>query len=357
MPPSVISVHPDEAMTVPATTPPGRVDALLGWMDGLAEPTRLRILRALERRELSVLELCEVLALPQSTVSRHLKHLAGGGWLVARREGTQSLHRLSDELAPGARKLWLLARAETDGWPVVRADGERLAAVRARRDGAQRFFAGAAGAWDRLRTEVYGGRAGEEALLALLPPEWTVADLGCGTGALAAELARRVRKVVAVDQSPAMLRAARRRLAGLENVEVHEARLEALPIAGGTCDAALASLVLAYLDDPLPALKEAARTLRPGGRLVVLEAARHDDAALRRRMGQAHAGFDPGALAALLGAAGLEEPSARALPPEPGAKGPGLVVASGRRTGEGSPEETDPPRNGRKRGRTWPSRP
>ncbi len=339
-------------------TPNGRPDALLGWMDGLAEPTRLRLLHSLERRELSVLELCEVLALPQSTVSRHLKVLADRGWLVSRREGTQSLHRLSDELAPAARKLWLLARAETEGWPAVRADGERLAAVRARRDGAQRFFAGAAGAWDRLRREVYGGRAGEEALLALLPPEWTVADLGCGTGAVAAELALRVRKVLAVDQSPAMLRAARRRLAGVENVEIHEARLEALPIADGTCDAALASLVLAYLEDPLPALREAVRILEPGGRLVVLEAARHGDDALRRKMGQAHAGFDPGALASLLAEAGLDSPSVRALPPEPGAKGPGLVVASGRRAaGENAPENTHPPRNGRKRGRTWPSRP
>jgi ArsR family transcriptional regulator len=325
-----ISVHPDEAMTS-AAAQPRRVDALLGWMDGLAEPTRLRLLRALEKKELSVLELCEVLALPQSTVSRHLKVLSERGWLVSRRAGTQSLYGFAEELDPGARRLWLLARAETEGWPAVAADAARLQAVKARRDEAQRFFAGAAGAWDRLRAEVYGARVGLEALLALLPPEWTVADLGCGTGALAAELAPRVRRVIAVDQSPAMLRAARRRLAGHDNVELHEARLEALPLADGRCDAAVAALVLAYVDDPAPALREAARLLRPGGRLVVLEAARHGDEGLRRRMGQVRPGFEPAELEALLGAAGLRGAAARALPPEPGAKGPGLVVATARR--------------------------
>jgi ArsR family transcriptional regulator len=307
-----------------------RVDALRGWMEQLADPTRLRALRALERQELSVLELCEVLALPQSTVSRHLKVLAEAGWLASRREGTQSLYGWAEGIDAGARRLWLLARAETDGWAVLRQDAERLAAVKARRDGAQRFFAGAAGAWDRLRTEVYGTALGAEALLALLPSEWTVADLGCGTGAMAAELAPRVARVVAVDQSGEMLRAARRRLAPHRNVEIHEARLEALPLADASCDAALLVLVLSYLEDPGAALREAARVLRPGGRLVVVEAARHADEALRRRMGQRVPGFAPEELAALL-PGGLVDGRTWALPAAPGAKGPGLVLAAARR--------------------------
>ncbi len=312
-----------------------RVDALLGWMEGLADPTRLRVLRALERKELSVQELRDVLALPQSTVSRHLKALSTHGWLASRRNGTQSLYGWAEGVDPGARRLWLLARSETDGWPLVRQDEARLKAVRARRDEAQRFFAGAAGAWDRLRAEVYGTRIGTEALLALVPPDWTVADLGCGTGALAADLAPRVRRVIAVDRSAAMLRAARRRLAGLANVEVHEARLEALPLPDRSCDAAVVSLVLAYLEDPLPALREAARVLRPGGRVVVVEAARHGDEELRRRMGQVRPGFSEEALRALL-PAGLDDVRVRALPPEPGAKGPGLVVATARRASKGT---------------------
>jgi len=317
-------------MTTAAAPQPRRVDALRGWMEQLAEPTRLRLLRVLERQELSVLDLCEVLALPQSTVSRHLKVLSGSGWLESRRAGTQSLYGWAEQLDPGARRLWLLARAETETWPLLRHDAERLSAVKARRDEGQRFFAGAAGAWDRLRTEVYGRGLGTEALLALLPSEWTVADLGCGTGALAAELAPRVRKVVAVDRSAEMLRAARKRLSRARNVEIHEARLEALPLPDASCDAALAVLVLSYLEEPAAALREAARVLRPGGRLVVVEAARHGDEALRRRMGQVSQGFDARALVRLFPDA-VEAVSTRTLPPEPGAKGPGLVVASARR--------------------------
>jgi ArsR family transcriptional regulator len=326
-----ISVHPDEVMDAAPATAPSRPEALLGWMDALADATRLRILRAVERGPLSVAEIGEALRLPQSTVSRHLKVLADGAWLVARRQGTQSRYGWAGEVAPGARRLWLLARAESERWPAVRQDGPRLEAIRARRDEAQRFFAGQAGAWDRLRGETYGRALEVEALLALLPAEWTVADLGCGTGALAASLAPRVRRVVAVDRSAAMLRAARRRTAGLANVELHEAPLEALPIPDGSCDAALLVLALGYVDDPPAVVAEAARILAPGGRLVALDAARHDDEALRARMGQARPGFEDGELAALLAGAGLAGASARPLPPDPAAKGPGLVLATARR--------------------------
>jgi ArsR family transcriptional regulator len=297
-------------------------------MELLADPTRLRLLRALERRELSVLELCEVVALPQSTVSRHLKALSAAGWIGSRKQGTQSLYAWADDAAAGARKLWALARSEIEGWPVAIQDGKRLEAVLARRDGARRFFAGAAGAWDELRAKVYGRSFGTEALLALLPPTWTVADLGCGTGALTAALAPRMKKVVGVDRSPAMLQAARRRTAGLDNVKLHEADLSDLPLASASCDAALLVLVLAYLDEPALVLAEARRILRKGGRLVVVDAVRHTDEELRRRMGQVEPGFEPGDLVTRLGAAGFAGAAARTLPPEPGASGPGLVVAT-----------------------------
>ncbi len=301
-----------------------RPGALLGWMDGLAEPTRLRILRVLDGRELSVLELCEVLALPQSTVSRHLKVLADRGWLVSRRAGTQSRYEFAERLPPRARRLWELAREESAGWPAVKGDAERLRAVKTRQ--AQRFFADAAGAWQKLRADVHGPRVDVEALHALVPPGWTVADLGCGTGALAAELAPLVHRVIAVDQSGPMLRTARRLLAAHRNVEIHTAPLEALPLPHRSVDAAILSLVLAYLDDPAPALREALRILRPGGSLVVVEGARHEDPDLQRRLGQAHPGFGAAALEDLVRRAGFAEGSSRTLPPEPGAKGPGLVV-------------------------------
>jgi SAM-dependent methyltransferase len=310
----------------PATSRP---QALLGWMEGLADPTRLRLLHLLERQELGVVELCEVLRLPQSTASRHLKVLSDQGWLTSRRQATAHLYRMAEGLDPGARRLWRLARAESEGWSAVGQDRVRLERrLRDRRGAAESFFAGAAGEWDRMRAELYGTAFGRAALLSLLPPGWVVADLGCGTGSLAAELAPHVGRVIGVDQSAAMLKAAGRRTGGLGNVELRRGALESLPLDGESCDAALLVLVLAWVPEPRAVLAEAARILRPGGRLAVVDLARHDDEDFRARMGQAVAGFEPGRLRALLEAAGLAA-TVQPLPPEPAAQGPALLLARG----------------------------
>jgi ArsR family transcriptional regulator len=305
---------------------------LLGWMDGLADETRLRLLRVLERAELSVQELCQVLRLPQSTVSRHLKTLSATGWLGSRRQGTATFYRFAADAGAGARRLWKVARAETEGWSSARQDEARLEArLRARRQGTEEFFAGAAGQWEALRAEAYGLRFEREALLGLLPADLVVADLGCGAGALAAALAPHVARVIGVDQSAAMLRAARRRLAGLDQVELHRASLEALPLPAASCDAALLVLVLTYVPAVAPVLAEAARILRPGGRLVVVDLAPHGDEPFARRLGQVRLGLAPDDLGRALGAAGLAAPLIRPLPPEAGARGPALFIASARR--------------------------
>ena len=317
-------------MAAPTTT--RRHLALLGWMEGLADETRLRLLRVLEREELSVQELCGVLRLPQSTVSRHLKTLSGQGWLDSRREGTATFYGLAGAVDAGARRLWKVARAETDGWASARQDELRLEArLRARREGAEKFFAGAARAWEALRAEVYGQRFEREALLGLLPDGLVVADLGCGAGSLAAALAPHVARVIGVDQSAAMLRAARRRLAGLDNVELHRAGLEALPLPDRGCDAALLVLVLTYVPEVAPVLAEAARVLKPGGRLVVVDLGPHGDEPFARRLGQARLGLAPAELGRAFAAAGLDAPVVRPLPPEPGARGPSLFIATARR--------------------------
>jgi SAM-dependent methyltransferase len=311
-------------------TSPRTPAALLGWLDGLTDETRLRVLHVLEREELSVQELCDVLRLPQSTVSRHLKTLSDQGWLQSRKQATATFYRFDGEADPGARRLWKLARAETDGWAAVEQDAARLEArLRARREGAQQFFASAAQEWEALRVELYGSRFEREALLGLLPPEWTVADLGCGAGSITAALAPHLRRVIGVDQSAAMLRTARKRLDGAANVELHRAGLEQLPLESASCDAALAVLVLAYVAEVAPVLAEAARVLRPGGRLVLVDLARHDDESFALRFGQARLGFAPAELLRALEAAGLTRPSVRPLPPEPGAKGPALLLATG----------------------------
>jgi ArsR family transcriptional regulator len=310
------------------------VKGLLGALGSLADPTRLRLLTLLERRELGVLELGEVLRLPQSTVSRHLKVLAQEGWLASRREGTSRLYRMAPADV-AARRLWRVARAETQGWATLEQDALRLARrLASRREEADEFFAGAAGEWEKLRAELYGATFAGEALLSLLPREWVVADLGCGTGDLARKLARHVRQVLAVDRSAAMLQSARRRLAGVTNVEIHRGELEALPLEDASCDAALLVLVLTYAQEPQRVLAEAARVLRPGGVLAVVDLVRHDDEDFRRRLGQACLGFEPPALAGLLERAGLEAAGCDPLPPEPGARGPALLSARATRPGD-----------------------
>jgi ArsR family transcriptional regulator len=303
-------------------------------MESLADPTRLRLLRVLERHELGVVELCDILQLPQSTVSRHLKVLSDQAWTRSRRHGTTNLYRtILDELDITARKLWVLAREQTNDWPTVQQDEMRLIErLRERQKDSQAFFAGAAGQWDKLRGELYGSRFTTAAMLALLPDNLTVADLGCGTGQLSADLARYVKSVIAVDNSPAMLKAAQKRVEGLDNVDLRRGDLETLPIDDGCCDAALMVLVLTYLADPKPALSESARILKPGGKLVLVDLLPHDRDDFRRQMEQQHAGLEPVDLKKMLSEAGLTKIAHRALPPEPAVKGPALFIAAGAKT-------------------------
>ena len=178
-----------------------RAETLVGWMESLADRTRLRLIRVLERQELGVIELCEILQLPQSTVSRHLKLLADQGWVHNRRDGTTRLYRTTlQELDPAARKLWVLAREQTDDWATVRQDELRLLRrIQQRNVDSQAFFAGAAGKWDKIRRELYGDGFSATAMLALLPCDHIVVDLGCGTGQIVAQLADHVGRAIGVD--------------------------------------------------------------------------------------------------------------------------------------------------------------
>jgi ubiquinone/menaquinone biosynthesis C-methylase UbiE len=308
--------------------------SLLRWMESLTDPTRLRLLRLLEQHELGVIELCGILQSPQSTVSRHLKILADEGWLKSQRQGTNHLYRfILDEVAPAPRRLWALVREQTESWATVAQDRLRLAAsLREKRQEAadsRVFFAGTAGQWDKLRDQLYGDRFTTAALLALLPSTSVIADLGCGTGRLAEELAPYVTRVIGVDNSPAMLKAARKRTAELPNVDLRTGELQALPIGNAKCDAALLLLALTYVPDPLAVLKEAARVLRPGGRLVVVDLLPHDRDDFRRQMDQRSMGFEPLEMEKMLKTAGFSQMRVRSLPPEPTAKGPALFLGMG----------------------------
>jgi len=306
-------------------------DSLLAWMGCLADPTRLRLLRLLERNELGVADLCDVLQLPQSTVSRHLKVLADQGWAQSRRQATNHLYQLLlDELDPSARRLWILAREQSDQWPTARHDSTRLQRLLAERTSdSQAFFASAAEHWDKLRDEYYGQTFTTHALLALLPPGSVIADLGCGTGRAAALLAPYVAKIIGVDNSAAMLKAARRRTIDMQNVELRRGNLEELPIESSSCDAALLLLGLTYMTDPPAVLRESLRVLKTGGRVVIVDLLAHDRDDFRKQMDQRWPGFAPPPVEAMLHGAGYESIVVRSLAPEAKVKGPGLFLATG----------------------------
>jgi ubiquinone/menaquinone biosynthesis C-methylase UbiE len=309
----------------------------------LADATRGRMLLILERQELTVSELCAVLQLPQSTVSRHLKTLADSAWVSSRRDGTSRYYTLAldGRLRQGVgaqdrdahtRRLWLLLREQIAASPGADQDARRLKGVLGRRQTkSEEFFASAAGQWDRLRRELFGGASALHALPALLDRGWIVGDLGCGTGETSAALAPFIARAIAVDRSGDMLQAARRRLRDAPNVEIRRGELEALPIGDGELDAAVMMLVLHHVPDPGAVLGEAARALKAGGRLVVCDMLPHDREEYKQQMGHVWLGFGDDQTTRLLAAAGFEDVRIVPLPVDPQAKGPALFVASATR--------------------------
>ena len=304
--------------------------AIHDHLASLADITRSRLLLLLDRRELTVSELCGIVQLPQSTVSRHLKALADGGWVSARADGTSHLYTMTrQELDAPARRLWSLVRDQAGPTPAAAQDQRRLHATLAdRRTKSQEFFSSSAGQWDRLRDELFGERFHLGALAAFAESEWVLGDLGCGTGETSATLAPFVRHVIAVDASAAMLQAARKRLQAFDNVELRRGDLEALPVDDARLDAATLMLVLHYVPEPERALSEVARVLKPGGRFILVDMLSHDRDSYRQQMGHVWLGFAEDHVARMCEDAGLGKVRIVQLVPDARAKGPGLFVAT-----------------------------
>ncbi len=315
-------------------------------MSVLADPIRCRLLLVLERHELTVSELCSVLQLPQSTVSRHLKVLAEGGWVFARREGTSRRYAMGrDHLETEAQRLWSLVREQVGAETAIQQDHHRLESVVAqRRSRSQEFFSTAAGRWAQMRREMFGKNFDLHALLGLLDPSWTIADLGAGTGQISEYLAPFVEKVITIDDSDAMLRSATQRLAGFANVEIRRGQLEALPLADGELDAATLFLVLHHLSEPQRALQEISRALRPGGRFLLVDMLPHGHEEYRLKMGHVWLGFAENQLRPWLEQAGFENVRYSSLTPDPNGKGPALFAASAGRSREALTTKTSSPR-------------
>lgn len=313
------------------TTPTISVSDLLTT---LSEHVRLRLLRVLERQELSVGEVARVVQMPQSTVSRHLKLLSDathGGWLSKRAEGPATFYRLVlDDLPPIARSLWVTIRDDLEASPApeLQEDTRRLRSVlHARREDSEAFFGRVGGEWDKVRNDLFGDRFTSRALLALLPPSWTVADLGCGTGNASELLASHVRHVIAVDRSGVMLSAARKRLEGLDNITFVESDLESVSL-GEPVDAAVMLLVLHHIEDPVPVLASARSLLKPTGLLTIVDMAEHGRDSYRHTMGHKWLGFSPEQVTSLLYEAGFAGSSVTQLDPEESGRGPGLFTAT-----------------------------
>ena len=286
----------------------------------LGDDARLRILRLLDAEQLNVSELTAILGIAQSGVSRHLGLLKEAGLVEERRDAGFTYFRLAPGLQAGANgfgPVWPLLQSHFDAAASSRegrADTARLEEVRrVRKENFDEH-----GAADEQR-QIVPGRSWAAWARALghLLPELDVADLGCGDGYLAVELSRFARKVIAIDHSDAALERARalserlaRRSPGdggrrVRNVEWKRGEIEALPLDDESVDVALLSQALHHATDPDAALAEAVRILRPGGRVLVLDLRRHDEAWVRERLGDKWLGFEDGELRAMLEKAGL----------------------------------------------------
>ena len=305
------------------------VAPILDHMTALSDPTRCRMLMLLEKQELTVSELCAVLQMPQSTVSRHLKTLSDDDWVTSRRDGTSRFYTMPvDDLDSAAKRLWPIIREQVASTTGASQDERRLRGVLTRRRAkSQEFFATAAGGWDHLRGELFGDEFFLWAVLGLIDPTLIVGDLGCGTGQLTETVAPYVRRVISVDGSTDMLDAARHRLGGAKNVELRQGELESLPIGNGELDVAMLSLVLHYSPSPARALSEVGRVVRKGGRVLVVDMLPHDREEYQQQMGHVWLGFSEKQISKFLTGAGFGEVRVRMLPADPDAKGPALFAA------------------------------
>lgn len=260
-----------------------------------SDATRLRVLGLLRSMELSVGELAQVLEQSQPRVSRHIKILCDVGLTVRRKEGSWVFVALGE--AAIVRPLL----DALDGWataddPRREADGARLAEVRAdRAAAAAAWFEAHAGEWDAIRSLHVAEEQVERAMLATLGNTRInlLVDIGTGTGRMLELFAPQAKQAIGIDRSSEMLRLARAKLTerGLDHAELRQADIQALPLETGTADAAVLHHVLHFVQHPGAAIAEAARVLRPGGRLLICDFAPHEREELRVRDAHARLGF------------------------------------------------------------------
>lgn len=274
------------------------------YCKALADPTRIRLLHILYRHELSVNEIVSVLGMGQSRISRHLRILTEAELLVCRRDGVWAFYGLPDK---GKGRDFLMA---IQGW--IRSEkfsGDLAKAaeiLEARRKSTSRFFDAIAGDWGSLKKEILGDFDLNGKILEFSGTPRLAVDLGCGTGELLRCLAGKAQTLVGVDYSVEMLAKAQKNCEGAGiPVDLRLGAIEHLPVADGLADLAVLSLALHHLPDPERGVRDAARILVPGGRLLIADFDKHEDESLRERFGDRWLGFSRENIARFLDKAGF----------------------------------------------------
>lgn len=299
-----------------------KLEPAIAALNAAGEETRLRILALLSAGELTVSEVVAILGQSQPRVSRHLKLLVEAGLVERRREGAWAFFRLAGPRGPGALAHDIVAWLNPDD-ATLADDRTRLDGVRqARADNAARYFAAHAAEWDDIRSLHVPEARVEAAMRAVVGdrPLRCIADLGAGPGRMLEIFAPLAERAIGVDLSSAMLSVARGRFeeTGLRNVQLRQGDLYALPIERNSIDLAIMHQVLHYLDDPGRAIREAARALAPGGRLLVVDFAPHHEEAMRDKYAHRRLGFSDLEISGLLALAGLEIIAHEELAPKAG---------------------------------------
>jgi ubiquinone/menaquinone biosynthesis C-methylase UbiE/DNA-binding transcriptional ArsR family regulator len=300
-------------------------NALNAMLKAAGETTRLRVLALLSEAELTVSELTDILRQSQPRISRHLRLLAEAGLVERFREGSWAFFRMAERAAAAEVTRTLLGRLDPAD-PIVVRDRERLAAVRAARaSAAQAYFAAHAAEWDRIRQLHVADAAVEAAVAETLGerPFRSLLDLGTGTGRMLELFGPRIERGLGIDLSLAMLAIARSRLerAGLRHCSVRQGDIYDLALPRESFDVVFIHQVLHFLDDGGRAIAEAARMLRPGGRLLVVDFAPHDLEFLREEEAHRRLGFTAETISQWMTMADLDVLTHRTLPPDNGSQG------------------------------------
>ncbi|MET3660838.1 ArsR/SmtB family transcription factor [Aquamicrobium ahrensii] len=305
------------------------LDTMVDTLKAAAESSRLRILVLLAQGDLTVSDLTEILGQSQPRVSRHLKLLMEADLIGRYQEGSWAFFRLSDQETARAFVLRLITGVDPAD-PQIERDMERLATVKRRRqERATEYFSQNAASWDEIRSLHVPDRAVEAALLELVGkrPFQSMLDLGTGTGRLLEILAPLYRRGVGIDMSREMLAVARANLdrAGVTNAQVRQGDIFAPPVERDAYDLVTIHQVLHYLDDPARAIAEAARLLRPSGRLIIVDFAPHTLEFLREEHAHQRLGFSDKQIEDWFADAGLDLESSEEFEPR-GNGAAGLTV-------------------------------